>query len=118
MTAHEDHQLPADHLPDLGSVTHGSGQHIADTVVVEITKRQRLDMVKSTVAHIPGNRGLNVKTHVKTHIIGDRLQCQQDHIQKDKDREALQALLRNKMIEGIAVEKGKDCISQRTEEAQ
>ena len=115
---HEDHQLPADHLPDLRSVTHCSGQHIADTVVVEIAKRQRLDMVKGTVAHIPGNGSLNIKTHVKAHIVSDRLQCQQDHIQKDKYRESPQALLRNEMIEGIAVEKGKDCISQRTEEAQ
>ena len=48
-TPHKDHQFPADHLPDLGGVTHGTGQHITDTVMIEIAKRQRLDMVKGTL---------------------------------------------------------------------
>ena len=79
-TPHKDHQFPADHLPDLGGVTHGTGQHITDTIMIEIAKGQGLNMVKGTVAHIPGNRSLNVKAHIKTDVVGDRLQEQQKHV--------------------------------------
>ena len=112
------HHSPGDCLSDLSRVAHHPRVDIAHAVLVEIGKRQRLQVAEGSVPQIPVDAHLHRSRVDHRPVVDDGLESQHSQIQRDEPRQALQGPFRNVVVQHVAAEKRIGDIHNAADERQ
>ena len=115
---HDVHHPPGQQLPDALRVAHGPRMDVAHAVLVEIGEGQGLQVFEGRIAQVVVDQDLDPPTLIQAVIVVQLLQHHKQQVETQEDREAMQVPVRHEMIQGPAVEQGKDRVRQTRQGAQ
>ena len=94
---------PAHELADAPGVRHDAGVDIAHAVLVEVGKRQGLQVGEGVVSEILVHAHLDAGAHECRGVVDERGQQNGGEVERDVERQALQRAERDEVVQGVAL---------------
>ena len=112
------HESPGKNRRNLVGIGHHARVNIADAVLIEIGKRQRLQMVEANPLEVAPDIHFRLAGGKRGDAVRRRLDNHDQNIKRHKRAEPRERPVRNKMVDGILLEQWNDRIHRASDEAQ